>query len=1330
MKTSWRKLNCTDNLSNLKIAIVKACKMAEFDLDDNDFLASLVSEISATEIPSGTMDDFSLASLEEEMLRDILGGVDSSAEPAELNETTKVYSEKNDEIESNFYNLNDVNASEQQNISVQQNKEMLISPDSHDISGLSRDVILPNSENEFLVILPNSENELLTTLEDTNVKKKDDAVSNKSSIPHISDDVEATVKDSDDFMSWLESKEPEKISDPTPITTIDGTLSNNQIGQDLELLPSTKGMDSFFDEVFGGDITGSETISILPLQFTGVEREIGDIIRSSFPDISNLKKLITNAGYVPAGLRGQVWSLLLTGSCTEDQEAEFWRSTGLELPNHSELELDCSILVDKYVTHLDRATSNPSEDTLSNTVSRASAATSTTVDLDLDQVKNDMKDLLVLYCVRRGTKYHSSLGYLLLPLVLAPTPVPRSLASSCFYSLCSTFLPLLDPKPPGLAIATRSLHSWFRLLIGYHYPRLLMHLDRVLYQGWEQAAPYLSPAEAKKAKALQKSSVDLDAMENDVLGPEEQEPTGRPSTASVPTPLSFSRKKRNAPQLGLVPSNWLLGLFSSSLTPGTCSLLWDWVFLRGERYAGLYLATALLGHFEASLLSSSGPQVEAWFVSAGSDCPDWFSALPSDSQTPETDKTIAFISAWTTAAAALMRDTPRGLAVALEGLETWAELRQQSPLADSPPALGSLDPNVAFAQNPTPVMSNPAAALLGRVRGLGRKLRQIQGHSEDDDLDAWADEEEGPGVLREWLQDSLAGSACLLAEPAEVVPCICASSRRGAGSVSESDSAIKHRSSSSYLSPATAIGPLHPAALEFFAVDCRASFERRVGRFPKALIFDPKALTDPDELSSLMASLTPFMDSSHNLHICLIGAGEAYIRMNIRLMRGDPSVHGMPTGSSAEAERLVQEAMAEQAVRLNAVAVFFMKRSFSRISVLYGGFAGAAKFLISEQSSLSLSSALVDAHGPSIDMLLGGTDLLRQGAGRAGKMQPGKGGSSGLYPYSSAEQEPSQPGSGTAATALRDNLTSVADKAKELAAEGAREVLGNLGNRLVSFRAATIASIKKKVSVAYDEKEGSTVGESSAPNSSADSTEPSNNQLNEKSNNNNATVPAKARQAGARASTSTFTIDSDEEDNDAGGDLEGGEGKAPTADDEASKENAQGTAKIPDTSSISITRTEAEKSQALAMHHLSGLSKGDSITISRECLPGAVLFPAIVQKEDSDDEGDEDQESHGMAAAAASDSASAAQLIHRYLVVTRERFIVIDSSGGGVGSLGRVVSNHHLTELLKMTFRKRDPDMVTIFFVSSNPEPKTKQFRVSKREEFVQCLQKHMQRFK
>jgi hypothetical protein len=104
--------------------------------------------------------------------------------------------------------------------------------------------------------------------------------------------------------------------------------------------------------------------------------------------------------------------------------------------------------------------------------------------------------------------------------------------------------------------------------------------------------------------------------------------------------------------------------------------------------------------------------------------------------------------------------------------------------------------------------------------------------------------------------------------------------------------------------------------------------------------------------------------------------------------------------------------------------------------------------------------------------------------------------------------------------------------------------------------------------------------------------------------------------------------------------------------------------------------------------------------------------------------------------------------LHRFIVLTKERIIVLDSGGGGVGSEALVKSNHHLTELVKLTFRKRDPELITLFVThdiagaeaaedldahSRGAVPaamKTKQYRLAKRDELVEMLQNYMKRFK
>lgn len=141
-----------------------------------------------------------------------------------------------------------------------------------------------------------------------------------------------------------------------------------------------------------------------------------------------------------------------------------------------------------------------------------------------------------------------------------------------------------------------------------------------------------------------------------------------------------------------------------------------------------------------------------------------------------------------------------------------------------------------------------------------------------------------------------------------------------------------------------------------------------------------------------------------------------------------------------------------------------------------------------------------------------------------------------------------------------------------------------------------------------------------------------------------------------------------------------------------------------DSTTITIKKTELEKAQALALHKLSGLSKGDVIAIKKSELPGAILFPAIKYKEvkvtttNSNSNSNVNVNSNGTSTVtttsdsvensvdAVTDSDGVQEQIelkqvHRFLVVSKERFIVLDSNGEGLGADAVVKSNHHLTEV-------------------------------------------------
>jgi hypothetical protein len=61
-----------------------------------------------------------------------------------------------------------------------------------------------------------------------------------------------------------------------------------------------------------------------------------------------------------------------------------------------------------------------------------------------------MQDILVLYCQRRNIAYSAVLSRLLSPLLAVPDRASRTLASSCFYTVASTFAPLINLNVSGI----------------------------------------------------------------------------------------------------------------------------------------------------------------------------------------------------------------------------------------------------------------------------------------------------------------------------------------------------------------------------------------------------------------------------------------------------------------------------------------------------------------------------------------------------------------------------------------------------------------------------------------------------------------------------------------------------------------------------------------------------------------------------------------------------------------------------------------------------------------------------------------------------------------
>ena len=234
--------------------------------------------------------------------------------------------------------------------------------------------------------------------------------------------------------------------------------------------------------------------------------------------------------------------------------------------------------------------------------------------------------------------------------------------------------------------AIDKIHAWTRLLVLYHSPALAHHLDRV-QPGWEKPTRGLSAAENEQKKnrsdlAELEKAYGLDSME------EEAEPDDGTKARSCPggggiASASPSMAKAAEPR-GLVPLNWICGLFSGSLPSEQGVILLDWAILNQERFAGVYLFATLLEIFAQFLLQMDGEAIRAWTEEVSEGHKDWFksdtssanglwsSAKASGAACSSAELSWpSFVEGWTASAAALRRRTPAAFRQALEETEDW-----------------------------------------------------------------------------------------------------------------------------------------------------------------------------------------------------------------------------------------------------------------------------------------------------------------------------------------------------------------------------------------------------------------------------------------------------------------------------------------------------------------------------------------------------------------------------------------------------------------------------------------------------------------------------------
>jgi hypothetical protein len=246
-----------------------------------------------------------------------------------------------------------------------------------------------------------------------------------------------------------------------------------------------------------------------------------------------------------------------------------------------------------------------------------------------------------------------------------------------------------------------------------------------------------------------------------------------------------------------------------------------------------------------------------------------------------------------------------------------------------------------------------------------------------------------------WLHDSLTKSVCLWTDASEVVPCLCSNRRKP--SIDPNNSISAYYSFGVHIEQAEVGDPeenLFPVCAGstlggvdsqrrsividppfYFGIDCRNEDEKALGRFPKAFNMNANFIVDSEEVSMLLETLQPIANS---VHICVFGAGAEAIRQKalVDFAERKKSVWEWDLDErdrekarekeELEIARLVEEELA----KLNGAAMFFIKRGFSKISILNGGFMSAAKYLLRDDTPLSVDSALVDVDESSMYRLL------------------------------------------------------------------------------------------------------------------------------------------------------------------------------------------------------------------------------------------------------------------------------------------------------------------------------------------------------------------------
>ncbi|TMW60736.1 hypothetical protein Poli38472_000778 [Pythium oligandrum] len=555
--------------------------------------------------------------------------------------------------------------------------------------------------------------------------------------------------------------------------------------------------------------------------------------------------------------------------------------------------------------------------------------------------------------------------------------------------------------------------------------------------------------------------------------------------------------------------------------------------------------------------------------------------------------------------------------------------------------------------------------------------------------------------------------------------------------------------------------PQNDESIRYFIIDCRASEEVHQGQVPTAFHFDPDAVTDPQVLETVLATLNPMKGT---VHMCVMNHGYGYIADSLRqMMSASPSSYSdLPFFLRDE----FLEAMARDISRVNAALLFLAKRGFPHVSVLEGGYGATHELLLQSGHEGFCVSDLIDHDAPQCTLCQHLRSLPSTISPTVGKTSSfsvnGSGSASSSRGNSSSTLEAARPklssnsgseldakslfdGRGSQTNSYFSGFTGALQKSGKVMMNPADSLkdskkwfmkktgsmpsspdqtgstlaksptvmpnLNKLKNSLSHIGSESLDMLKKA--------EQATVGKTQLKNmfSAASPTTKSN------AGGTGAAPNVSPSSGGASARSSSFqkadeevfTIDDDEEEEQD--DFVGGGGSSRT-----SSSSSMG-GRTMDSFSTSVDHLHGAVGTTLVLHtvekgKISELSKGQRVSRSQmQPFVDSPFFAAYKKKK--------------APATATAATSSRASMLPRRLVVAENHVIVLKAERH-MEDVYVVKSCHYLAHLARMTCLKKNALMVTVYYTWKDTtgvvQEKRNAYEVQQRDEFIKVIKTTMEK--